>query len=384
MKIAEPVQERVQALDIIRGFAVFGIFLVNWPTLSGLESLNGQTVYSGTDAVVRLLYDMLVQTKFYTMFSFLFGLGFYIFMSRAEAKGASARTLFLRRLLLLFLFGALHYVLLWGGDILHSYAMAGLLLLLFYRCKPEALLVTGSVLLTLFVLFIFAVYGTVPLSHTVNEIKNPLAAWGGQIQYRWSYFLHGNMSNNIILLPETVGLFLLGLYAGKIKLFQRTREFDRTLCIVQSVSLVLALPCWYYMLRYYFSTESYNATAIFPWVLLSGKFLFIFYTVTLLRLTGRERWLRRLQPLAWAGRMALTNYIAQTIGTLLLFSLYLKLDGPLSLAASLVYCPLFYLLQIWWSRQWLSRFQYGPLEYLWRIGTYGRTFPIRKQESLPG
>ena len=125
--------ERIHSIDIIRGIAVLGIFLVNWPIIAGIDSRDLSGVYEGLDSYIRLFYDMFIQTKFYTIFSFLFGLGFYIFMTRAEAKTDRPKTLFVRRLLILLLFGFLHYVLLWDGDILHSYAIAGFFLFLFYK-----------------------------------------------------------------------------------------------------------------------------------------------------------------------------------------------------------------------------------------------------------
>ena len=78
--------ERIHSIDIIRGIAVLGIFLVNWPVIAGVDSRDLSGIYEGIDSYIRLFYDMFIQTKFYTIFSFLFGLGFYIFMSRAEAK----------------------------------------------------------------------------------------------------------------------------------------------------------------------------------------------------------------------------------------------------------------------------------------------------------
>lgn len=78
--------ERIHSIDIIRGIAVLGIFLVNWPIITGIDSRDLSGVYEGLDSYIRLFYDMFIQTKFYTIFSFLFGLGFYIFMTRAEAK----------------------------------------------------------------------------------------------------------------------------------------------------------------------------------------------------------------------------------------------------------------------------------------------------------
>ena len=78
--------ERIHSIDIIRGIAVLGIFLVNWPVIAGIDSRDLSGVYEGLDSYIRLFYDMFIQTKFYTIFSFLFGLGFYIFMTRAETK----------------------------------------------------------------------------------------------------------------------------------------------------------------------------------------------------------------------------------------------------------------------------------------------------------
>ena len=85
-----PQGERIHSIDIIRGIAVLGIFLVNWPVIAGVDSSEISGIYEGVDSYIRLFYDMFIQTKFYTIFSFLFGLGFYIFMNRAEAKTRSS------------------------------------------------------------------------------------------------------------------------------------------------------------------------------------------------------------------------------------------------------------------------------------------------------
>nr|WP_071393393.1 heparan-alpha-glucosaminide N-acetyltransferase domain-containing protein [Bacillus tuaregi] len=143
-------QERILTIDIIRGFALLGIFLVNMPAFHSPALMVSAPEYNGMDYWLDLLFQMFVQTKFYTIFSFLFGLGFYIFMSRAEQKGLRINRLFSRRLFALLLFGALHLVLLWYGDILHTYAIAGFLLLLFYKRKPKTLLIWAFSLLIAF------------------------------------------------------------------------------------------------------------------------------------------------------------------------------------------------------------------------------------------
>ena len=141
--------ERIHSIDIIRGIAVLGIFLVNWPVIAGVDSRDLSGIYEGIDSYIRLFYDMFIQTKFYTIFRFI-RIRFYIFMSRAEAKTDHPKILFVRRLLILLLFGFLHYVLLWDGDILHTYAIAGFFLFLFYKREPRTILIWAIVLLSIF------------------------------------------------------------------------------------------------------------------------------------------------------------------------------------------------------------------------------------------
>ncbi|MEZ2661639.1 DUF418 domain-containing protein, partial [Aneurinibacillus aneurinilyticus] len=136
--------ERMITLDIIRGFALLGIFLVNMPTFHSPDFI--RQLYdlpqnlSSVDKVVNLFFSLFIQTKFYTIFSFLFGLGFYVFMNRVEQKGLKVYRLFSRRLLILFLFGFLHLIFLWYGDVLHAYAIVGFALSLFYKRSNKVIL----------------------------------------------------------------------------------------------------------------------------------------------------------------------------------------------------------------------------------------------------
>ncbi|MDA2645002.1 DUF418 domain-containing protein, partial [Bacillus cereus] len=123
---------RIHSLDIIRGIAILCILFANLPTMTGLDPFN-QAGYIGIDKVIRFLVDLFIQSKFYTIFAFLFGVGFYIFMKNTEAKGYAMYRLFIRRLCILLVFGLLHFTFLWYGDILHAYAIAGFILLFFYK-----------------------------------------------------------------------------------------------------------------------------------------------------------------------------------------------------------------------------------------------------------
>ncbi|WP_459501472.1 DUF418 domain-containing protein [Bacillus sp. C1] len=378
--------ERIHSIDMIRGIAVFGIFLVNWPVITGVDTSEITGSYTGINSYIRLFYDMFIQTKFYTIFSFLFGLGFYIFMQRAEAKTKHPKTLFVRRLLILLLFGFLHYVLLWDGDILHSYAIAGFFLLLFYKRHPHTILVCSLILLTLFQLFILltsVIIAFVPIEELQSSLPiMPLENWGLQVQDRFHALYSESISFNILMLPETVGLFLLGLYAGKKDIFRRTTELDAKLKKWQIIMFVLTLPMWFFMIRYFVTKQPYEPIYMSGLTMFSGKTLFIFYIFTLMRLLQKERWQKLLRSFQYVGRMALTNYISHTIVTLIVFGLFFKNYLPVPLWIGPLFCIGFYTLQIFISKWWLSHYQYGPLEYIWRLGTYGKMMPLKKKSKV--
>jgi len=379
--------ERIHSIDMIRGIAIFGIFLVNWPTLAGIESRDLTTVYEGFDRYIRLFYDLFVQTKFYTIFSFLFGLGFYIFMKRAEEKTKHPKLLFIRRLLILFLFGFLHYVLLWDGDILHNYAISGFVLLFFYKRQPKTLLIWSLILLSIWELFVLML-NLVALNMTPEALDTlsapivPLLDWNLQVQDRFTTFYSEEISGSLIMLPETVGLFLLGLYAGKKEMFRRVNEIDTKLKKWQIITFLATLPTWGIIITYFTMNDLYVPFSMISFITLSGKTLFIFYIFTLMRLLQHAKWQKVFRPFQYVGRMALTNYISQTIVSLFVFGLLFKVNIIFPLWGGTLFCIGFYIIQIFISRWWLSRYQYGPLEYIWRLGTYGKGMPLKKQSSV--
>ncbi|MGG0186417.1 DUF418 domain-containing protein [Bacillus rhizoplanae] len=379
--------ERIHSIDIIRGIAIFGIFLVNWPVLAGIESRDLTGVYEGLDRHIRLFYDLFVQTKFYTIFSFLFGLGFYIFMKRAEEKAYRPKLLFIRRLLILLLFGFLHYVLLWDGDILHNYAISGFVLLLFYKRQPKTLLIWSLILLSIWE-FIMLLASSAMLVVPLEKLGDfsapvvPLLNWSLQVQDRFTAFYSEEVGYSLMMLPETVGLFLLGLYAGKKEIFRRVKDIDTKLKKWQIIAFIATLPTWWIMIVYFNMNDSYMPFKMIGFITLSGKTLFIFYILTLMRLLQHAKWQKIFRPFRYVGRMALTNYISQTIVTLLVFGLLFQANIVFPLWGGTLFCIGFYIIQIFVSRWWLSRYQYGPLEYIWRLGTYGKNMPMKKQSSI--
>ena len=212
-------------------------------------------------------------------------------MTRAEAKTDRPKTLFVRRLLILLLFGFLHYVLLWDGDILHSYAIAGFFLFLFYKRKPRTILIWAIVLLSIFqFLMLIATIGIAFMPKEELGLSlpiMPLEDWVSQIQNRFHAFYANGIGLNVSMLPETVGLFY-SVYMPVKRHFPPHERVRSKAKKWQIIMFVLTLPFWFFMVRYFLSTSSYEPLYMQGLAMFSGKTLFIFYIFTLMRLLQKK------------------------------------------------------------------------------------------------
>lgn len=385
MNLSVTNRERIVSLDVIRGIAILGIFFVNVPTMFGIEDQIVPRAYEGTDAIIRLLYDLLIQTKFYSIFAFLFGLGFYIFMSRAEAKGKPMNLLFVRRLLFLLLIGISHAILLWTGDVLNMYAIQGFWLLLFYRSNPKTIFIWSIVLVALFTAlsyFAFPISMTATTSIVPSGLEYNPYDFGAELISRFIFMLIYGLSNWIGYIPEVLGLFLLGLYCGKINLFNRVGELAKKIRMAQIISFVLAVLLSIPILMYYNMYELYDSRKIYFFIYLSGKSLAVFYVTTLILLFQKPKWQALLRPFSYVGRMALTNYLFQTIISVLIIPLFINNVAAYPLWVTTIYCVVIYMIQIVISKWWLAKFEFGPMEWLWRMGTYWQVQPLRRKKPM--
>ena len=369
--MAGPIQpnERIILYDIIRGFALCGIFLVNIPSMLGSDWIFGRPVYEGSDLLIRTLFDLFVQTKFYTIFSFLFGIGFSIFLERTYARGESVSR-YIRRIAILFLFGIIHLTI-WSGDILHTYAMWGLLLPLFYKQRNRSLLAWawGLLIGSVFLLYVTSAldewrmggtyYPGWPFPEAFNQ------GFGPWLDYRLSYEIFNAFSNSFLVGFEILSLFLFGLYIGRErKLLTWSIEGLARTAIICSL---LALPFFAVIIWHHYG-NGYNYVWVnLSAVLISGKLLATAY-VCLFTIAVRKG--RTFKPLQALGRMALTNYLTQTLFVFLPV-IALGAYGRLSLTEGLFLSVSILLLQALLSMWWLKNHRYGPFEKLWRFGTYG-------------
>jgi uncharacterized protein len=406
-------RERIVTLDILRGIALLGVVIANvWLLFSGawfnFPGVLDEFRVLSLDSVVFNGIGLFVSGKAISTFSFLFGLGFAIQMLRAEARGVEIAPVYRRRLLVLLLFGIAHAVFLWYGDILTLYALFGFVLLAFRKRADRTLLVWAAVLMVAVPLAL----SSTPLTPSLAGGEGPAAgAEGGPMAElratalaafqsgRPSEVVAANlrMLGNWYLSPKvlgmltTLGLFLIGLYAGRKGFFVNMAEhregFRRVAKWGLGVGFVFSAALVTVWVRVPFEAMGENPylpvlTTVFH---VLGTFPLAFgYIAAVTLLVERPAWKRGLGTFAPVGRMALTNYLSQTVICLLVFYGYGGgLVGEVSPAPAFLIALLVFGAQMLWSPWWLARFRFGPAEWLWRSLTYRQLQPMRIGEPVP-
>ncbi|EPX60489.1 hypothetical protein D187_001976 [Cystobacter fuscus DSM 2262] len=415
---ARPIDasERLVLLDVLRGFALGGVFVSNvfgWFTgRAFLPRAQLEAPLAGTpwwDVLAIHGIAALVNGRFMTLFSFLFGLGFSVQLLRAEARGASIAPLYTRRLCVLFLIGAVHLLGIWYGDILTTYAPVGLLLLLFRGRSDKELLVWATLLILVIPIGVAAgmqwLSGPGPAAGTeaARVLKEQADANRAE---RLDTFLHGSYPDVVgaharfyfgefvrrlpPMLCALFGRFLLGFLAGRRRLFHdvsRHLPFFRALLrwslVVGALGTIATLGAQYLIRQKLLDAQGLSQYYLRPVRQLAELGLAAFYASGLVLLFQRERWQRRLRVLAPVGRMALTNYLAQSVLSLLMYYGFgLGLMGRVGPAASIALTLAVFAVQVAFSHVWLARFRFGPAEWLWRSLTYGKAQPFRQNKGV--
>jgi len=391
--------ERMDVLDVLRGIAVLGILLVNVESFIGygfLPASAGSTPRGVEwDGLAAFLVEFLVQGKFYCLFSFLFGVGFAVFIQRASARGYDAVRLFRRRLAGLLLIGLVHSVLIWYGDILTTYALIGFGLIPFVR-KDDRRVVRAAVMwlaspvIIYLALFALTALLPVPPQGDAGDELPPILASAVQSFARGSYaevvggnivFTLANLVRRFVLMffPRVFGMFLLGFYAGRANLFADLGSHVALLKKVSVIGLVGGLPLAFAGARLGGSASprppSWSGLVEMTVESIATPALALAYAATICLAFLKFRRLALL--LAPAGRMALTNYLAHSVaGVALFYGIGAGFYGRVSLTFALAGCFLAFALQVAVSRAWLAVALFGPAEWAWRTFTYRRRFPL--------
>ncbi|QDQ02935.1 DUF418 domain-containing protein [Lysinibacillus fusiformis] len=340
------LNKRIHTLDYLRGFALLGIILVNIPALMWIKPPT-----TSVDIAYSHFLALFVEGKFFTIFSFLFGVGFYIFITRAATKNEKANLLFLRRITILFLFGIVH-VYFQPGEALTVYAIFGLIALPFFKMRKELNLALG------FIILAFTAYLGI-------KIAMPFP------------------------------LILLGLAAGQYRIFEKLDAYKKKIIVFTSIMFLISLSGWIYQWFYvpdviFTSLNNLSEEELVKHIANIEKFSLIgmqispfvsaFYVGILILLLQLPFVQLLLSPLKDYGRIALTNYLGQT-ALILLIGHTFQLISNINLISSLWICIGIYILQLLFTKIWLKYFRFGPIEWLWRMGTYWTVPPLLKRHK---
>jgi uncharacterized protein len=400
-----PAAERIAALDLLRGVAILGILAMNIQgfAMPGAAYLN-PTAYgdlSGLNGWVWRIGHVLTDQKFITIFSILFGAGMVLMAERVEARGTRPARIHLRRTMGLLVLGLMHAYLLWAGDILVTYALCALVVFWFRKQRPRTLLVLGvlvmSVSTVLYLLFAWSIPFWPPESvegafafwdPSPEQITGEIAAYQGG----WLAQMEPRVASSIVFQTlaflvftgwRAAGLMLIGMALYKLGVLSAlgSRRFYVTMMVV---GFAVGLPIIAYGISWNFREEwslysMYVGSQFNYW---GAPFVSLAY-IGIVMLVAQSTRLRAVTyPFRAVGRMALSNYILQTLlCTTVFYGHGLGLFGEVERTGQVLIVLGVWVLQLIVSPLWLRRFRFGPLEWLWRSWTYRQWQPMRAEPA---
>ena len=399
-KLTDLKKDRIEIIDILRGFALLGIIIVHFTEqyYAGQppEAVKDFGAKNIADNIVQGFSFLFIQGKFYMIFSFLFGLSFFIQMDKNSGSAAFLAR-FAWRLIVLFAIGFVHH-LHYRGDILTIYAVLGFSLLLCYKLSDRALLIIALFLIfnipSLGVRLYQAAFDISPFPNTDQkqlQLYFDTVKTGSYLDIVKANFHEFSSKTDYQIMSGrlyiTLGLFLLGLYTGRKNFFEKWQEqipWIKKLC---KISLWTILGAVIFTFVFFAGTQAagLKLNNTIQWAV--GGFaldvfnicLAVLYVMGILLLFRKEKWKPRLMQFYAAGRMGLTTYLMQTLfGFFIYFSVGLGLIGDLGALPCMVIGLAVFAFQIVFGKWWLKNFRFGPVEWLWRSLTYFKIQPMSK------
>lgn len=398
-------EERLVHLDILRGFALLGILLVNFEFFSRamLNIVQGaDPTLTGLDHAVDFGVMALAEGKFYALFSVLFGAGFALMWERAQAAGRGFYGVYLRRLAMLGLFGLAHGTLVWAGDILLVYSLSGFAMTLLFRKTPQSRLPKWAIVfLAVPALLNWGLWGMVELSkadpaahaqvvasfemqqqHFDDRIAQSEAVYASGSFAAATRERFGELMALISFAPfwilPVLGYFLLGRWLLVSRRLREPNQFTGFFGWWRSwglaVGLVVSVCAAVFLHGVPYHVPSLQLAVGATLAAVGAPMLMLGYMGQVLHHQARLQWL------APAGRMALTNYLVQSLfWTTVFFGYGLGLWDAIPRALQPVVVVGFFAAQVVISHWWMERFRFGPAEWVWRVMTYGKLQAIRSR-----
>ncbi len=385
--------ERLIHLDIVRGFALLGVLLMNnqyWFRAPSARYRLTDHPWPGTaNALAEGLLAWLWNGKSMSLFAMLFGLGLTLQMERAAARSAGFAAFVRRRQGALLLIGLLHLTLLWSGDILHIYAVLGLALLPFLGCRPRTLLLAAGLLEAVYLAqFLLPSRGaTLPPQVWIDLSREAYlhGTWLQAAAFRWAELAGVYERAGAWFWPGLMALFLLGSALWRSGAVQEPESHLAALRRARTWGLGLGLV----MEGLDVAARAFPGLGLPPWAKpvlgiayrLGEPVLSLGYGAALILLARDPAWARRLKGLGAVGKLILTNYLMQSLILTWIYNGYgLGRYDQLGPFAGVVLGLGVFGGQILLSQAWTARYHFGPVEWVWRGISYG-AFPAMKRKA---
>jgi uncharacterized protein len=405
-----PGKSRIQALDVLRGFALLGILVVNMPYMNNpmLMVMSDLGMWNALqDTAGLFVIKALFESKFFVLFSFLFGYGFWLFLNKKQDDSSSVVPVFRRRLFYLLLFGIAHVVFLWSGDILVFYALFGFILLLFRRSPDRkavkwaiGFLLVPVVLSGLMALFVYMGSQNADaraamdqafseqaegMKELVNEaiVVYSTGTFAEMIDMRVKEYTT-LLPGVFFFYPNVIAMFLLGMVAARRRYLHDINLHHGLYKKLLVWGLGVGLPLGVAYAYIFFNTKL-TVPSLFTFLsaIITGfgsPLLMFGYLSAILLLLQGGYFKKLMEMLASIGRMALTNYLMQSVITSILFLNWgFGFYGQVTILQGLGLTVAIFILQIIFSSVWLRYFRFGPLEWLWRSLTYQSFQDMRRK-----
>lgn len=399
-----PESRRIALLDIYRGFAIFGIFVVNIEIMNCIP-LNQEGFYSSFQDFWNQLADQIRRlffySKFFPIFSLLFGLGVAMQIQKRKHLGLSFGGFLRWRMLILLLIGVGHILFLWSGDVVHMYAIIGFFVPFIHRFPKKNIIIVSVLMLLTFswigqwildgILHLLWQFGVDPEAlfdsrYSPETIPNIIAneTYVAGVKFRFYDYLFNLPLAYSYFFPLALSMIVLGIGLAKTSFLRKPQEFvdriKKPILIIAVVSNLYRLFFLYVVLdQGWHRTEDWG-----PWLLWLMPICDVLMGIFYLWLIGwiyRFGWAQKvLTPLTYVGKMALSNYLLQSFFGLILFTAvgfgaYMEFTQWETLLISLAFFPV----QILLSKWWLSHFKYGLIEWLWRCLSYKKWIALKQK-----
>ena len=392
--------ERIEMIDALRGFALTGVCLGNLALFSFYFCLSDEQKanlpFPVINSIISYIIYFFVDWKFWTLFSIIFGISSSIFISRADKRIKNGKALYARKMLLLLIFGLIHGILFWFGDILSAYALAGFILLFLINRKGSSLAVWG-IILGAIIPFVLRILQVILFPDTPDKFDELSAyTFDAYSSSSFSKVIIANLVNIKIysfyvwfLLIAALGRFMAGYWIEQSGILYHIENYTYFFRKVMRICAWIGFPVMFIMTLTKIFTDAGLLPAESKWGSinylseLASMAIGIIYAIKFAFLYQNKKWYKRLSVFKEMGRMALTNYLIQTLINILIFNgIGLGLAGKIGPSIYILWFVFLVILQIIFSRWWLSKYRFGPFEWLWRSLTYGKLQSMKLEAAL--